>query len=92
LKDEIEASRTKFAEQTRQIEADRDASLSRIQAAIADAQEKATQAIQEAEASVVKAQADAAAQKAEMEAEIKDLEKRKAAAEKALDTLRARLG
>jgi uncharacterized coiled-coil protein SlyX len=40
----------------------------------------------------VKAQADAAAQKAEMEAEIKDLEKRKAAAEKALDTLRAKLG
>jgi hypothetical protein len=40
----------------------------------------------------VKAQADAAAQKAEMEAEIKDLEKRKVAAEKALDTLRARLG
>jgi chromosome segregation ATPase len=92
LREEIDASRTKFAEQARQIEVDRDASLSGIQAAIADAQGKATQAIQEAEASVAKAQADAAVQKAEMEAEIKDLEKRRAAAEKALDTLRAKLG
>jgi chromosome segregation ATPase len=73
-------------------QADTKAKLAAANKKLADVQQKLDGVNAEYEAKLVQAQADHAAALAAMEAEIKAVEDRRAKAEKALDTLRAKLG